>query len=236
MANRADVRRPIFYIIVGVAAWWTMLKSGVHPTVAGIAIALTVPARPKMSSGKLLDKAKSIISSMQKKNKVDVLGSRRDHEKILEARDVAERASTPLRRWEDALDLPVVLFVLPLFALVNAGVVISFSSFTESLQRPIGLGIISGLFIGKLIGISGACWLGQRFNIGRLPGNVNIKHVICVSLIAGIGVTMSTFIAAVGFDAQPEQLLMTKTSILFASILSAILGVLYLRLVSANKT
>ena len=236
VANYAGIRQPIFYIIVGVVAWWMMLKSGVHATVAGVAIALTVPARPKFAAGELLDKAKSIISSIQKEPKeVDVLGSRRDHEQVLEVRDFAERASTPLRRWEDALDLPVALFILPLFALTNAGVVFSLSSFIDSLQQPTGLGIIAGLVIGKLIGISGACWLGLRYKIGRLPDGVNLQHVIGVSLIAGIGFTMSTFIAALGFDAQPELLHNAKTSILAASVLSAILGVLYIRFV-ATKT
>ncbi|MDH3266244.1 MAG: Na+/H+ antiporter NhaA, partial [Gammaproteobacteria bacterium] len=236
VANYAGVRQPIFYIFIGVAAWWAMLKSGVHPTVAGVAIALTVPARPKFASGKLLDKAKSIITTIQKETKnVDVLGSRRDHDQVLEVRDFAERASTPLRRWEDALDLPVALIVLPLFALTNAGVVFGFSSFIDSLQHPIGLGIITGLVVGKFIGISGACWLGLRYKIGSLPDDVHLKHVIGVSLIAGIGFTMSTFIAALGFDAQPEHLYNAKTSILVASVLSAILGVLYIRIISTKN-
>ncbi|MCJ7591093.1 MAG: Na+/H+ antiporter NhaA [Woeseiaceae bacterium] len=236
VANRAGVRQPLFYFIIGVAAWWMMLKSGVHPTVAGVAIALTVPARPKLASGKLLDKAESIISAMQKKTKeVDVLGSKRDHEQVLEVRDFAERVSTPLRRWEDALDLPVALFVLPLFALANAGVAFSLSSFIESLQHPTGLGIATGLVVGKFVGISGACWLGLRYKIGCLPDGINLQHVIGVSLIAGVGFTMSTFIATLGFDTQPVHLHSAKTSILFASVLSAILGVLYIRIVSTKK-
>jgi len=239
VASRAGVRQPLFYLIVGVAAWWAMLKSGVNPTVAGVAIALTVPARPKLAPGKLLGKAKSTISAMQKSTKeVDVLGSKRDHEQVLEVRDVAERASTPLRRWEDALDLPVALFILPLFALTNAGVAFGFSSFVESLQHATGLGIITGLVIGKFIGISGACWLGLRYSIGCLPNGVHFQHVIGVSLIAGIGFTMSTFIATLGFDGQPEHLHNAKTSILIASMIPAMLGLLYLRFISKkhNKT
>lgn len=236
VANHAGVRQPIFYIIIGIVAWWATLKSGVHPTIAGVAIALTVPARPKLAPGKLLDTAKSIIGSMQNKTKrMDVLGSKNDHKKILEVRDVAERASTPLRRWEDTLELPVALFILPLFALTNAGVEFDVDLFVDSLQKPIGLGIIVGLVIGKLIGISGACWLGLRYKIGRLPAGVNLQYVIGASLIAGIGFTMSTFIASLGFDAQPENLHSAKTSILFASVISAIIGVLYLRVVSTKK-
>ena len=237
VANYAGVHQPIFYIVVGVAAWWTMLKSGVHPTFAGVAIALTIPARPFLSPDKLLDKAKTKINSIQKnEDQVDVLGSRQDHEQVLEIRDYAERASTPLRRWEDALDLPVALFVLPLFALANAGVAFSLNSFIESLQHPTGLGIITGLVVGKFVGITGACWLGLKYKIGCLPDGINLHHVIGVSLLAGIGFTMSTFIATLGFDTQPLHLHSAKTSILFASVISAILGILYIRVVAKNKT
>jgi NhaA family Na+:H+ antiporter len=236
IANYGGVRQPLFYIIVGVITWWMMLKSGVHPTVAGVAIALTVPARPKLASGKLLGKAKSIIITMQKKTtEVDVLGNRQDHEQVLKVRDFAERASTPLRRWEDALDLPVALFILPLFALTNAGVVFSFSSFMDSFQNPVGLGIITGLILGKLIGIAGACWLALRYNFGCLPAGVNFQHIVGASLIAGIGFTMSTFIATLGFDGQADLLHNAKTSILIASVLSAFLGVLYIRMCASKK-
>ena len=236
LGNYAGVRQPYFYIVVGIAIWWMMLNSGVHPTFAGVAVALTIPARPKLTPEKLLDRAKSTISSMQAKSKpVDVLGSRTDHDQILEVRDFAERASTPLRRWEDTLELPVSLFILPLFVLTNAGVPFSLAAFTESVQHPTGLGIIAGLILGKLIGVSGACWLGLRYKIGCLPEGVNFQHVIGVSFIAGIGFTMSTFIATLGFDSQPVHLQSAKSSILVASLTSAILGVLYLRFIATKK-
>jgi NhaA family Na+:H+ antiporter len=236
LANYAGIRQPLFYIIAGIAVWWAMLKSGVHPTIAGVAIALTVPARPKVASAKLLENVKSKISAMQKKTKpVDVLGSKNDHETVVEVRDFAELASTPLRRWEDALGLPVALLILPLFALTNAGVKFDFNSFLNSVQSPVGLGIITGLVAGKFIGISGACWLGLRYNIGRLPDRVNFQHVIGISLIAGVGFTMSTFIAALGFDGHAEHLQSAKMAILLASLLSAILGLLYLRIVSTEE-
>lgn len=236
IASYAGIRQPLFYIIIGVATWWMMLKSGVHATVAGVAIALTVPARSRLAPVELLDKAKSNISSMQEKTKeVDVLGNKQDHEQVLEVREFAEGASTPLRRWEDALHLPVALFILPLFALINAGIVFDFSSFIDSLRNPVGLGIITGLVVGKFIGISGACWLCLRFKIGSLPGGVNLQHVIGASLIAGIGFTMSTFIATLGFDGQPDHLHSAKISILVASVLSAFFGVLYIRMAALKQ-
>jgi NhaA family Na+:H+ antiporter len=236
ISNYAGIRQPVFYFIFGLATWWMMLKSGVHPTFAGVAIALTVPARPKLSSRKLLGKAKSTINSVQKKtDPVDVLGNRQDHQKVLEVRDYAELASTPLRRWEDALDLPVAMLILPLFALTNAGIPFSLDSLAESLHHPVGLGIITGLVLGKLAGISGACWIGLHYKIGLLPNGVNLHHVIGASLIAGMGFTMSTFIATLGFDSQPENLHIAKTSIIVASILSALLGVSFLRVVAKIK-
>jgi Na+:H+ antiporter, NhaA family len=236
LGNYAGVRQPYFYIIVGIASWWMMLKSGVHPTFAGVAIALTIPARPKLTSEKQLVKAKTVINALQKQSKpVDVLGSRADHEQVLEMRDFAERASTPLRRWEDALELPVALFILPLFVLTNAGVHFNLTSFIESIQHPTGLGIIFGLVFGKLIGISGACWLGLHYNIGRLPDSVNFQHVVGVSLIAGIGFTMSTFIATLGFDPSSIHLQSAKSSILVASLISATLGVLYILYIATKK-
>jgi NhaA family Na+:H+ antiporter len=236
VANYAGVRQPMFYIVISIITWLLMLKTGVHPTVAGVAIALTVPARPEVASGKLLKEAKSIIQTIEEKpQSVDVLGNKDDHEKVLQVRDVAEEASTPLRRWEEALHLPVSLFILPLFALTNAGVVISISSFGESIQNPIGLGIIFGLVLGKFIGISAICWIALRYKLGSLPNGVNFQHVVGASLITGIGFTMSTFIAMLGFDGQPEQLQFAKTAILIGSVLAAALGAIYLRVI-ATKT
>jgi NhaA family Na+:H+ antiporter len=131
--------------------------------------------------------------------------------------------------------MPVALFILPLFALTNAGVVIDFRSFIDSLQHPTGLGIITGLVVGKFIGISGACWLGLRLKIGCLPDDLNLQHVMGASLIAGIGFTMSTFIATLAFEGQPEQIHYAKTSILIASILSAFIGVLYIWRVTSKE-
>ncbi len=236
MSNYAGIRHPLYYTIFGVAAWWMMLNSGVHSTVAGVMIALTVPARPKLSSRKLLNKAKETISSMQQDaDTVDVLGSRKDHNQVLEVRDYAEKATTPLRRWEDALDLPVAMFILPLFALTNAGIPFSWELLADSFLHPTGLGIIVGLVLGKFIGISGACWFGLRYRVGCLPEGVNIQHVIGASFIAGMGFTMSTFIATLGFDAQPDNLHIAKTSVIIASMLSAILGVLFIRIVAGNE-
>jgi NhaA family Na+:H+ antiporter len=97
------------------------------------------------------------------------------------------------------------------------------------------LGIITGLVVGKFIGISGACWLGLRYKLGSLPYGVNLQHVIGVSFVAGIGFTMSTFIATLGFDGQLDHLHNAKTSILVASVLSALFGLIFIRINAARQ-
>ncbi|TKB47437.1 Na+/H+ antiporter NhaA [Thalassotalea mangrovi] len=229
MANLAGIRKPMFYILVGLFVWWFMLKSGVHATLAGVLIALTVPARPKDAPEKIINKAKDVIEEIrQDKPEIDVLSNKRHHQKVTALGEVAERASTPLRRWEDALELPVALIIVPLFALINAGIPINIAAIEESVLAPTGLGIILGLVLGKFIGISGASYLATRLNIGQLPVGMNFQHIIGVSFIAGIGFTMSTFIATLGFENQPENLLIAKMSIMLGSVVAAFLGALFL--------
>lgn len=228
LANYAGIKQPLFYILFGFVVWWMILNSGVHPASAGVIIAFTIPARPKAGSVKMLKTAKKLLSALQRKTPtLDMLGSREDHDHMLEVRDLAENATTPLRRWEDALHVPVAFIILPLFALTNAGIFIDFPTLLDVIRQPVGLGIIAGLVVGKFIGISGACWLTLHFKIGRLPAGIGLRHIIGVSLIAGIGFTMSTFIAALGFDLQPENLHIAKTAVIVASIISASLGLLY---------
>lgn len=233
LASYSGIREPFFYILFGIAVWWLILQSGVHPSFAGVMIAMTVPARPKTGSVQSLRMVKTILRVLQRKGKpVDVLGSREDHQYLQEVRALAESATTPLRRWEDALHLPVAIFILPLFALTNAGISISIPTLLDVIRQPVGLGIIGGLVLGKFIGISGACWLGLRLNIGRLPEGLDLRHVIGASLIAGIGFTMSTFIATLGFDLQPENLHLAKAAVIIASIISACLAVVYFLMLS----
>lgn len=236
LANYAGIRHPLVYALFGVPATWLMYKSGIHPTFAGILIALSVPASPKASSRKLLIKAKKNIEEIQNKEKpIDALGNKKDHHKLVRVRDYAEDASTPLRRWEDALGLPVMLLILPLFALLNAGVPLNLNTVFESLQSPVAYGIILGLVFGKFIGISSACWLALHLKIGALPEGLNLQYVIGASFITGIGFTMSTFISALGFESQPDNLQIAKTAIIFASILAALIGVLMLRIISEKQ-
>lgn len=136
--------------------------------------------------------------------------------------------SAPLTRWEHALTPWNAFLIMPVFALANAGIPLSAESFLQ-LTSPIGLGIISGLFIGKPLGICLMVYLLIRTGLARMPEGVRPSHFLGAGVLAGIGFTMSLFLAALSFS-TPEDLITAKAAIVTASLLSGILGTLIFRL------
>jgi NhaA family Na+:H+ antiporter len=189
--NAAGVRRLIFYIIPGVLLWYFIHHSGIHATVAGVLLALTIPAN-KINGHSLLE----------------------DLEHVL------------LR--------PVNLAIMPIFALANTNIRFE-SAMIEGLNTPLGTGIIAGLFIGKTIGITVFSWISVKFGFSLLPSGSGWKHLIGIGMIAGIGFTMSIFIALLSFS---DTLLQTeaKFAVLVASVISGITGYMYLGNISAKNS
>jgi NhaA family Na+:H+ antiporter len=141
----------------------------------------------------------------------------------------------PLQRLEHAWHLPVAYLVIPIFALFNAGIPLNLSGFGETLMHPVTMGVSVGLIAGKIIGIAGSCWIALKLNIGVLPAETRFTQIIGVSLLGGIGFTMSIFIAELGFIHQPELLLMAKTGILFASLVAGMTGFIWLYLAGSKN-
>jgi len=235
LLNIAGVRRPGAYLVGGVLVWFAVLNSGLHATVAGILVALTVPARPKHGAGVLTRRLPPLVQEVQRADG-NVLRDRGQHQRIQEIEETAEKATTPLRRWENALELPVALLILPLFALANAGVPISPSGLVDLASSRVAVGVGLGLVLGKVVGITAMCWVGVRLGLGALPKDAGFRHIAGVGLVAGIGFTMSVFIAHLGFSGQPEMLLAAKTSILLASLIAGTAGYLWLRYCSAVQS
>lgn len=136
--------------------------------------------------------------------------------------------SAPLTRWEHALTPWNAFLIMPVFALANAGIPLSAESFLQ-LTSPIGLGIIAGLFIGKPLGICLMVYLLIRTGLARMPEGVRPSHFLGAGVLAGIGFTMSLFLAALSFS-TPEDLITAKAAIVTASLLSGVLGTLIFRL------
>ncbi len=228
--NLAGIRKVIPYFLVAVLLWYALLQSGVHATLAGVLGAFTVPARPKYDAALFSTLVKKLMARFDASFLSDANIMTND-----ELRSIVQTlghgalaVQTPLQRLEHLWHLPVAFVVIPIFALVNAGIPLQVSALADTLHHPVTLGVTLGLVLGKFIGITGASALALGLRLGRLPGGTRFVHIAAVSLLAGIGFTMSIFIAELGFAAQPEALLMAKTGVLSASLLGGTLGFIWL--------
>ena len=230
--NAAGMRRPGVYFLIGGLVWLAMLGSGVHATVAGILVALTVPARPKRSPGWFVQRTHRLADEfevMEKKSDRPLLGEEEQHAVAESLQDTVEKATTPLRRWERYLERPIALVVMPVFALANAGIPIDVQALPGLWSDRLTLGIVIGLLLGKVSGITFMTWLSVRLGLGQLSTGVQMRHIVGIGLLGGMGFTMSIFIASLGFTTQPETLIAAKTAILLASLLAGISGFIWLR-------
>lgn len=224
--NVAGLRHPLFYLAGGILLWWFILQSGIHATTAGILAALTVPARPYASTVLFRKRMSSILRRFEDIDRVDqtILEAEQQHDLAQQARKTVIQTTTPLQRWENFLDRPVSLFVLPVFAFLNAGVVLGGEGTSATAAAPVGWGIGLGLVMGKVVGISGFAWLGLRAGWCSLPQGFRRVHLVALGFLAGIGFTMSLFIASLAFATEPQLLAQAKLGILLGSLVAGLLG------------
>ncbi len=235
VANRIGVRRTAFYAIVGfTGVWLSFLYSGIHATVAGVLIALTIPVRTKISETTYIDRLTDLLDRFKKAkpNDVSLLTAKQAH-LVGEIEKLSVEATTPLQKLEHALHPITAYFILPVFALANAGIHIE-GSFIDLILHPISIGIIVGLLFGKSIGIALLCKLAVWLKIAELPEGTSWRHIYGAGFLAGIGFTMSIFIASLAFfDEQFVQI--AKAGIFVASFLAAIIGLTILGFQPKNK-
>ena len=235
--NLAGIRQPLPYFLLGVLLWFALLKSGVHATLAGVLTAFAIPARPKYDPRRFSAHVKELMqrfdASHQPGKSIMTNDALRAVVQALE--NGVHKVETPLQRLEHGMHMPVAFVVVPVFALVNAGIPLEFGDLGATLTHPVTMGVVLGLIGGKFLGIAGASWLALKLGIGRLPPGTRFSHIAGVALLAGIGFTMAIFIAELGFAAQPEYLLMAKTGVLFASLLAGIGGFSWLWYVSRRR-
>lgn len=227
--NILGVRRPLFYALVGLAVWFCFLKSGIHSTVAGVAMAMIIPARTRCDTDLFLFNSSNIIDEFKRHHHPgsNVLTNPGQLAAIQSMQNVSNKAQTPLQHLEHALVPWVDFIIMPLFALANAGVHLP-ANIGHALLEPVTLGVMIGLFFGKQLGILGAVKLMTATRLASLPKGVTKRHVYGASLLAGIGFTMSLFIATLAFD-DPVLLTDAKIGILAASFVSGVGGWLVLR-------
>ncbi|MEO6526540.1 MAG: Na+/H+ antiporter NhaA [Gemmatimonadaceae bacterium] len=231
--NAAGARRPFTYALLGIVLWLFVLASGIHATIAGVLLALTVPARTRISEDVFLARAEESLAEFRASDEpgTTVLTNRGHQEALQALESAADAAQAPLQRMEHALHGIVAFVIMPVFALANAGVPFAGSAGAAS-RSPIAWGILIGLVLGKPIGIVLASYLAVRARAADLPANVGWRHIHGAGWLGGIGFTMSLFIAGLAFQ-DPAQLEIAKLGVLFASTCAGIVGYVLLRRLSA---
>jgi NhaA family Na+:H+ antiporter len=229
--NLSGVRRSLPYALAGVVLWSLIYNSGVHATITGILVAFCIPARSRHSADYFRANLEELIARYRTSCGKDesALTSTELQSVLNRLDDEVRLADSPLRRMEDRMHLPVALLVIPIFALTNAGIEMEWGSIGATLRHPVTLGVICGLFLGKMSGIFLFSWVGVRLGWVSLPSGVTLRHLLGVGFLGGIGFTMSIFIAELSFPDSREALLMAKSGIMLASLLSALAGYLWLR-------
>ena len=235
--NLSGVRKTAPYLFIAVLLWYALLQSGVHATLAGILGALTVPAFPRYDPSSFSVHVKKLMHSFDASHKPgqSIMTNEKLRSVVQTLENGVRSVEAPLQRMERAWHMPVAYLIIPVFALANAGIPVAIDSLGTTIAHPVMLGVSVGLMLGKFIGITGVSWVLLKLGVATLPKNTRFTQIAGVSLLAGIGFTMSIFVAELGFAHQPELLLMAKTGILMTSFVSGVAGFIWLYLVSEKK-
>lgn len=230
-ANAVGVRRPAAYALIGLALWAAVLASGVHATVAGVLLAMTIPSRTRIDEDEFLLRARRSIGEFERGcgPGTTVLTNQVQQESLLTLEVLCEQAQAPLQRTERKLHGVVAFLIMPLFALANAGVRLGGGDFASALSSPVMLGVLLGLVLGKPLGITLFSWAAVRMGIATLPSRVTWRMVHGAAWLGGIGFTMSLFVAGLAFPDLPALLAAAKLGILAASLGAGICGWMLLR-------
>lgn len=219
--------RPLWpYLITGIALWYLVRESGVHATVAGVMLAFTIPMHSRINAVQFSHRTHALVDKFHRGETGDllVLSSKRQPEVLSALKHVSENVTAPTLKLEAALHNFSAFVVMPLFALANAGVKIGWSI----QHAEITLGVLAGLVLGKPIGIMAAALLGMKLGIARLPAAVSWAPLLGYASLAGIGFTMSLFIATLAFDGT-AAVDAAKQGILAGSVVAGIAGAIILR-------
>jgi NhaA family Na+:H+ antiporter len=225
-ARKLGVRSLFAYGILGFLFWVAILESGLHATLAGVVLGLLTPSRHDYDDDTALTESRGLLDRFAGALR---RGDHNDAEATLgRLEEVVVGTESPLERLERRVHPWTAFVVLPLFALANAGVHITGEGVAAAATSPVALGIVGGLIVGKMAGIVGASWLAVRLGIASLPTGVGWRHISGVSLLAGIGFTVSLFITELAF-ADAATVEAAKLAILVASAVAGGLGYLILR-------
>ena len=235
LLNRNKVRGTLFYIIPGVVLWWLILQSGIHATIAGVILALTIPSKTIINEVRFSVRMKYLLQKFKdvSNSEIEVLANPHQQHIIHQMDNHIEEINPLMHKFESALHPWVTFAIMPIFALANSGVELSGGLMQDSIP-PVAIGIFLGLFLGKPIGIFLFSLISVKLKFAELPSGTNWKQVFALGMIAGIGFTMSIFIDSLAFDDQ-NLVNIGKAAILGTSSIAAILGLLAVSLTCRKK-
>ena len=224
---RAGITSIGFYLILCAVMWQFFLESGIHATLAGVLVAAIVPSEPRLRRE---DYAAAVEDLLHDFRLAMANGDEEKAQTIVERiEEISRGAEAPLERLEGVVHPWVAFFVLPLFALANAGIVFTSGTLSEAVASPVTLGVAVGLLVGNPLGVLGMTWLAARVGLGQLPSGVGWRHVLGVGFLAGIGFTVAIFISGIAFD-DPALTDEAKMGVFGASLVAGVAGYLFLRL------
>ncbi|MBR1949460.1 MAG: Na+/H+ antiporter NhaA [Bacteroidales bacterium] len=233
--NRYKVNRPLLYMIPGVFLWYFIFKSGIHATISGVILALTIPSKTVINEVRFavsmkywIEKFKSVSNS-----EVEVLANSEQQHIIHQISKNAKNICPLMHKFEYGLHPWVTFFIMPVFALANAGVEITGDLFSWPVS-PVVPGVFLGLFLGKPIGITLFSFIAVKCGIAELPVGTKWKQIFALGIIAGIGFTMSIFVDGLAFDSQ-ELVNIGKATILGTSVVAAMVGCAAVYITSDKK-
>jgi NhaA family Na+:H+ antiporter len=237
LGSKLRVNHKSFYIIFGIGVWYLFLQAGIHPTIAGVLVAFTVPARPHINVRKYMEGMRHDL------NLIEGTLSRTDDESIVltntqikyltRIESASDRVISPLQDFEDNLHGLVNYLIMPLFAFANAGVVFDFSNMV--LFSGISLATMVGLFFGKISGIFLFTWIAIKSRISRMPSGMNWKNLFGLAMLAGIGFTVALFLAGLSYPLGSEYLNEAKIGVIIGSVFAGFAGYFYLSTVLSEK-
>lgn len=229
VANFAGFHRWPVYAVLGVAVWVAVFASGIHGTLAGVLVAMTVPARSWINPSEFLVRSRQLIDDFERACYATphMLSNEPQQQATQSLARLTEQVETPMTHLEHQLNPWVAFGVLPLFAFANAGIPVV-DGLGDALASPVTWGVIVGLVVGKPVGIVLFTWLAVRTGLAWLPGAIKWSHIGGVGVLGGIGFTMSLFITELAFEAGPDSDA-ARIGILLASIIAGLIGYIVLR-------
>ena len=230
VANRMRVMSRTFYCWAGIVVWYLFLQSGVHATIAGVLVAFTIPSIPCLNVRKYIARIRENVAEFPHFDKSSILLTPNQIDILKSIESASDRVISPLQFMEDRMHGMVNYLIMPLFAFANAGITLSGAE--GAVAGPVTYAIVIGLVLGKSVGIYLFTWLAVRSRVTALPQGMNWQNVAGVSLLGGIGFTVSLFIANLSFGETDEVLLnQAKLGVLVGTVLAGVLGYVVLRYV-----